>query len=225
MKWFVVITLCPFICSAMDIQTISGQVYSNVIVKRAEPDALVVMGAKGIFRIPFVELPTDVQNHFGYDKNAAEKYAAAVSRQRAAALRERHASTAQAEIAPQIRQLEKAIEQKRITVVGKVLSVNAQGVLLTDSGKVQVYQKVDTSDKVKRIDGPRTQTATKLKDVTNGEPIFICGIEEQLTDGEVWAGAAYPAGVYQYPSVGGALKTVKRFATSAQLAAQLQLGE
>jgi hypothetical protein len=59
---------------AEDIATTSGTIYSNVTVKRAEPDALVLLTAKGILRVPFSELPKDTATKFGYDETKAAEY-------------------------------------------------------------------------------------------------------------------------------------------------------
>jgi hypothetical protein len=89
----VVGTLClfatAFMALAEDITNLTGVVYSNVVVKRVDPDALVVMGNKGIVRIAFQELPETLQQKYHYDPTNAAKHA----EQRAAALRATAAKT------------------------------------------------------------------------------------------------------------------------------------
>ncbi len=61
-------------CLAANLTNTSGTVYSNVEIKRAEPDALVVMGNKGIMRVPFDELSKDLQVKYGYNPTNAAKF-------------------------------------------------------------------------------------------------------------------------------------------------------
>lgn len=58
------------------IKTTRGVVYKNCTVTKVEPDALTIAYADGATKIPFEELPTDIQQKFHYDKQAADRYAA-----------------------------------------------------------------------------------------------------------------------------------------------------
>src|SRR5207248_10274062 len=61
---------------ADDFKTVEGKEYKNVTVSRVEPDGIVITFSGGIVKLPFVELPPDVQTKYGYDSTAAGAYAA-----------------------------------------------------------------------------------------------------------------------------------------------------
>lgn len=78
---------------AENITNTLGAVYSNVTIKRVEPDSLVVMGNKGIVRIPMAELPEELQHRFKYDPaKAAAHEKRRVEAQRLAFEKSREAS-------------------------------------------------------------------------------------------------------------------------------------
>jgi hypothetical protein len=76
---------------ADDFKTIEGKEYKNVKVSRVEPDGVVITFSGGIVKIPFTELPPEVQAKFGYNPQAATDYQKqayeAVSRERKNSLR------------------------------------------------------------------------------------------------------------------------------------------
>jgi hypothetical protein len=68
MKTLAVAILClASIALADDLKTINGTEYKHVTVNRVEPDGIVITHSAGVGKIPFTELPTDVQKRFGYD--------------------------------------------------------------------------------------------------------------------------------------------------------------
>lgn len=72
----VVLLLVTVSTMADDITTADGTVYANVTVKRADPDALSVITSKGIVRIPFSDLGTNLQQRYHYDPTNAAAYLA-----------------------------------------------------------------------------------------------------------------------------------------------------
>lgn len=66
----ILVALSASIALADDFKTIDGKEYKNVTVKRVEPDGIVITHSAGVARIPFKELPKDVQERLGY--HAAE---------------------------------------------------------------------------------------------------------------------------------------------------------
>ena len=59
------------IALADDFKTIGGKERKNVKVSRVEPDGIVISFSGGIVKLPFTELPEDVQKEYGYDSSAA----------------------------------------------------------------------------------------------------------------------------------------------------------
>jgi hypothetical protein len=62
------------IALADDFKTIDGKEYKNVKVSRVEPDGVVITFSGGIVKIPFTELPPEIQAKFGYNPQAAADY-------------------------------------------------------------------------------------------------------------------------------------------------------
>ena len=61
---------------AEDITTLTGAVYKNATISRAEPDGIVVLHSAGIVKIPFSELTPEYAKRFGYDPSKAANFAA-----------------------------------------------------------------------------------------------------------------------------------------------------
>jgi hypothetical protein len=50
---------------ADDFKTVNGQEYKNAKVSRVEPDAIVITFSSGIVKLPFTELPREIQKKYG----------------------------------------------------------------------------------------------------------------------------------------------------------------
>jgi len=59
-----------------DFTTLDGDKYSNVTVKRIEPDGIVVSDADGIRKLKFKNLPAEIGIKYGYDPVRAAQYQA-----------------------------------------------------------------------------------------------------------------------------------------------------
>ena len=59
---------------AEDFKTVDGKEYKNAKVSRVEPDGIVISFSGGIVKLPFVELPADVQKKYGYDSKSAQEF-------------------------------------------------------------------------------------------------------------------------------------------------------
>ena len=67
-------TLSVSFALAEDFKTINGKEYKNVKVSRVEPDGVVITFSGGIVKIPFAELPPEIQAKYGYNPQAAVDY-------------------------------------------------------------------------------------------------------------------------------------------------------
>jgi hypothetical protein len=63
----ILVALFASIALAEDFKTTDGKEYKNAKVNRVEPDGIVITHSSGVAKIPFTELPRDVQQRFGYD--------------------------------------------------------------------------------------------------------------------------------------------------------------
>jgi hypothetical protein len=212
------------------ITTLNGRTYTNCILRRVDPDGITVRHSKGLAKLLFTELPEEMRGKYGYDPEKAQAYSRHVSEKTAESWARRQEEwKRQKEESDSRRAMQDVVEsiaKQRMAVAGDVLQITDDGVLLSGSVTLEESLEVDPTDPVRRIDGPTMRKVTRLKNVTaKYEPVFIVGIGAGLHDGASWAGAVYPAGTYRYTSVQGVTKTVKRFATTAEGAATLQMEE
>ena len=77
---------------AEDLKTVTGREYKDATISRVEPDGIVIVFSAGIVKIPFTELPLDLQKKYGYNPQGAAKFRAEVAR--AAAQREQEVAEA-----------------------------------------------------------------------------------------------------------------------------------
>jgi sRNA-binding protein len=59
-----------------DFKTVKGKEYKDATVTRVEADGIVVKTKSGISKLPFAELPKEVQERFHYDQQKASAYSA-----------------------------------------------------------------------------------------------------------------------------------------------------
>ena len=71
-----IFALSASLAHAEDIRTTKGKEYKNATVSRVEPDGIVIKFQGGIVKLPFTELPSDVQKKYEYNPVAAREYAA-----------------------------------------------------------------------------------------------------------------------------------------------------
>ncbi|MGD9874516.1 MAG: hypothetical protein AB7T27_09635 [Kiritimatiellia bacterium] len=72
---------------AEDITTSKGKTYINARITRVEPDGISFSHAGGIAKIPFWELPEEIQKKYGYDPQKAAAYSRQSSQAQAAYLK------------------------------------------------------------------------------------------------------------------------------------------
>ena len=71
-----IFALSASLALAEDFRTTKGKEYKDATVSRVEPDGIVIKFHGGIVKLPFTELPSDVQKKYEYDPVAAREYAA-----------------------------------------------------------------------------------------------------------------------------------------------------
>ena len=77
MKILGFLTLCfASVALADNFKAIDGTEYKNVKVSRVEPDGIVLVSSSGILKVPFTELPKEVQDRFHYDAAKGAAYLA-----------------------------------------------------------------------------------------------------------------------------------------------------
>jgi len=61
---------------AEDFKTINGKEYKDATVSRVEADGITIKFSGGIVKVPFTELPKEVQQRFNYNPEKAAEYSA-----------------------------------------------------------------------------------------------------------------------------------------------------
>ena len=69
-----ILALSASLALAEDFRTTKGKEYKNATVSRVEPDGIVIKFRGGIVKLPFTELPSDVQKKYDYDPVAALQF-------------------------------------------------------------------------------------------------------------------------------------------------------
>lgn len=69
----------------VDITTRSGVTYTNCTITRVEPNGITVFHVEGIVKIPFTELPKELQTKYNYNPTNAAAYTRAVNQKQAEA--------------------------------------------------------------------------------------------------------------------------------------------
>ncbi len=70
----ILIVFFASIALADDFKTINGKEYKNATVSRTEPDGIMIRFSGGIVKIPFSELPAEIQMKYGYNPQAAADF-------------------------------------------------------------------------------------------------------------------------------------------------------
>jgi hypothetical protein len=71
-----VLALSASLAFAEDFKTINGKEYKNATVSHVEPDGIMIKFSGGLVKIPFTDLPQQVQQRFHYNSQEASAYAA-----------------------------------------------------------------------------------------------------------------------------------------------------
>jgi hypothetical protein len=87
--------LSASIALADDFKTTDGREYKNAKASRVEPDGIVITFSGGIVKLPFIELPGDVQKKYGYNSTAAAAYSAEENQKQSALAQQRKADEQQ----------------------------------------------------------------------------------------------------------------------------------
>lgn len=196
------------------ITTRKGTTYENIKVTRVDPDGITIRHPGGIVKLFFPELTKEDQDKYGYDP---EKHRQHYNQQQRAA---QHAATM------------RSVDSLGTHVEARLNQVQADGSLAYI--KILTYYsyteriKVDpTRDKSKSYLGstPSIHSKDVLREGVRvseeqAEPVFITGISSGYVDGQTWTGVVYPIGAYNYTTVMGASKKIKKYTTSKAEAAR-----
>ena len=188
MKLIVVLTLlgAAVVARAEDLKTRGGKEYKDIKVMAVEADGLKIMHAAGMAKIPYEQLPDDLQTKYAFDPaKAAEKRVDDAKKRKIAAI--------EAEAEAMKKDLYKKAEATTIKVSGRVMQVLKDRVLL--SGAQGVDERLNQGG-----------------DIAGGIVCVLCSTEK-LTDGIYINQKMYPVGRYRYTDISGATRLVPAYVT------------
>ncbi len=73
---FFLVLVAVSLAYSEDFKTLAGKEYKDATVTRVEPDGVVLTTNAGVSKVYFTELPSDVQDRYGYDAQRAGDYSA-----------------------------------------------------------------------------------------------------------------------------------------------------
>ena len=202
----IVVCLCVVlwhsIVLAEDFVTTDGVTYSNARVTRVSPTCLSIMHRTGIEQIPFDKLPEDIQQKYGYSKENEDRHKqkmakAAEDRRRLDYLKSK-ASIVSAEFRQVLADVVLADVSEYSVVIDDTL------VQKTNEGSLTVGSKLE-----------RVVTTNYVATKWSG-PIYISDIAPECVDGDVWVGLIWCIGTFEYTTVLGETKRVRKYTTSAR---------
>ena len=79
--------------TSTNIVTTDGVCYSNVVIKRIEPDGITLLSTKGVQKIGFDKLPDELKKQYNYDSTEANNYSHKMTEARIQAAQRRQAET------------------------------------------------------------------------------------------------------------------------------------
>ena len=199
--------------------TNTGSIVSNAVVVRVDHNRLIYRTPEGGGSIKLSELPTDLQEHFGYDPAQA---AADERLEKANAERERNARESAARAAA-LRRLQENFKTNGVIVWGKVIQRVGEKLLID----------ADTGAERSSVSRQATALALHSQDRHFGLPKeWQDGIPQKwniasgtvllvdhprtssIVDSEIVLVVAYPTGTYEYTAVSGARKTIRKYTAS-----------
>jgi hypothetical protein len=205
---------------AEDITTIKGKIYSDIVVQRVEPDGITIKHTAGFGKLFFSELSPETQQKYGYDPEKHRQYYDAKQIQAANAELIRMLDGIAIDVNAKLSQVLDDGSLAYITVYNTFVYTN--DVTDTHAGSRTSYNPL-TGGTTKMPSGSQGSVVrSEVKSITSKsereEPVFIVGLSSGYVDGESWSGRIYPIGTYNYTTVQGAPKKIKKYTLSRSTA-------
>ena len=178
----IVAALSASLALAEDFKTVNGKEYKNATVSRVEPDGIVIRFSGGIVKIPFTELPKEVQERFHYNPEKAREFGDAA--QVAAA----QSNAAAAQQQQQQEEHQKVARQQKYRIQGYVEQKIKDGFIVKAPQwrEIDAFMSHDTADLAAGIKLPEP-----LRVFLKGHPD-----QERLADGDQVDVIGYETGMY-----------------------------
>jgi hypothetical protein len=207
------LTVClASIALAEDFKTIDRKEYKNAKVSRVEPDGIVIMFSGGIVKLPFVELPPEVQKKYGYDSQAAkdfqqQQYQGDVVRaQQLAEAKEKRQKDLEEQARSQPQSTPQAPQERQsraASMHGSALDQRSTGPTMLIYGKV-----MQVIDEGLLISVRETNTAGTER-IPNHATVLVVGKFPGFYDDDKIQAVGRVASAYEYQTVNGSNRTAR----------------
>jgi hypothetical protein len=165
---------------------INGKEYKNATVSRVEPDGIVIRFSGGIVKIPFTELPKEIQERFHYDSAKAAQFNAAEQ----AAVTQANAGAAQQQ--QQQQALVQAAQAQKYRIAGYISQKTKDGLIVRPAS---IYEGQSLVERHYEAD---LAAGIRIPDVGKGD-FFLKGHpdQEKLANEDSVDVVGYESGVYK----------------------------
>jgi hypothetical protein len=199
-----ILAMLPFCFAAVngiaeDITTRSGQIYQNIKITRVEPDGLSITHAAGIVKIPFTDLPDDLQEKHQYHPEKAAQYREQARKRhleyerRAGEARQKNLQEQQSRLKNLEGRTKQAEHERQMDRQAKHFRVEI--IRMENGGAIaRPYDRIKTD--TFRKHGNAGGMAKGYNQY--GEFIFIEGLPERAARDGKWEGYLSSAGTYTY---------------------------
>jgi hypothetical protein len=198
--------------------TLDGDKYSGVI-KRVEPDGIVLRTTEGVSKLKFKNLPSEIAQKYGYDPELENKFLRKRAKEDAAtyqsALQLNEAKQKEA-IAAEAEKQKRAKEASDYADAMNKPSIHIKVIQVTEDGVLaDQMESASTGGSMSRMGGS-SGWAGMISYQCSGHIIYISGIKDVADDAELSIKAKRD-GVYQYVSTSGSNRTVEKYTLLAKV--------
>jgi len=196
----------------------NGQEFKDYEVKRVEPDGITVSHAAGVSKVYYSEMPREMQQVYGYSRQAALDYRKASAQRQADAWQAAQSVAATHALSDAIHMETSAalreIRKTGVDLAGDVLLVDDAGAILYNL-RVPVRYKVKRPGPVPLEAAKQYETRTEYAAAAEWTyEVYVLGLTGNVAEGEMWAGTVYPAGTIR----SGKDRTLRCVAVTAEAA-------
>lgn len=203
------------------LETLNGKVYEKVEVRKIEPDGISIIHDAGTAKVMFENLPKALQDAYQFDPGKAAEHREQTAKREASEYASQVSDATNLEANEKIKksesQLLESIKKAGVSAWLEVIQNPGGELCLCIWGEYVSRPIVDRSGLSPKVTGHQLTDSGE-----NEKMIAVIGLGD-VADGQKWRGVIYPCGIYTYDSVGSGAKTVKRYATTPQVAMSVMM--
>ena len=215
--------------AADTIITRDGVVYERARVMHANPDSLTIMHSAGIVTVPFSDLPDDLQEQYGYDPERLREQRRQAAMRRVLDEKSYDVIATLTQVLPdgalaQITEIKTTVTERHHPAVVETVRTPPRTAThrRIDGSTYEVQTAPGSSRQVVRRQA-YTSIHTNRFHTKWDQTAFLTGIPHGYVDGDTWRGKIWFSGTYDYTSVMGASRRVRKYTADVR-EARIRLG-